>query len=178
MFNPCLLRIAPQASKTPAARGTVRHGAGEGQHRFRIRGAHRSRQGQAARKHPRHRLDLCCRTRHGVQGDEGSAQVVWLGHRGTPSVTCSDEVAISRRPPYSISRSHRGISAGGVVGILDADALNWRPELAGGSGHCCWRITTQTGGSDMPDVSAAGLTMRSLAALAAAATSRYIQDAA
>src|ERR1700760_3162103 len=24
-----------------------------------------------------------------VQGDEGPAQVVWLGHRGTPSVTCS-----------------------------------------------------------------------------------------
>jgi hypothetical protein len=33
-----------------------------------------------------------------VQGDEGSAQVVRLGHRGTPSVTCSDEVAIPRRP--------------------------------------------------------------------------------
>src|SRR5215813_14761874 len=30
-----------------------------------------------------------------VQGDEGSAQVVWLGHRGTPSRKCSDEVAIS-----------------------------------------------------------------------------------
>src|SRR5205823_5079448 len=40
-----------------------------------------------------------------VQGDEGSAQVVRLGHRGTPSVTCSDEVAISRRPPHSIYRS-------------------------------------------------------------------------
>src|SRR5438552_16677187 len=33
-----------------------------------------------------------------VQGDEGSAQVVRLGHRGTPSVTCSDEVAISSPP--------------------------------------------------------------------------------
>jgi hypothetical protein len=30
-----------------------------------------------------------------VQGDEGPAQVVRLGHRGTPSVTCSDEVATS-----------------------------------------------------------------------------------
>jgi hypothetical protein len=30
-----------------------------------------------------------------VQGDEGPAQVVRLGHRGTPSVACSDEVAIS-----------------------------------------------------------------------------------
>src|SRR6202007_2948245 len=29
-----------------------------------------------------------------VQGDEGPAQVVRLGHRGTPSVRCSDEVAI------------------------------------------------------------------------------------
>jgi hypothetical protein len=29
-----------------------------------------------------------------VQGDEGSAQVILLGHRGTPSIRCSDEVAI------------------------------------------------------------------------------------
>src|SRR5881398_1578290 len=43
-----------------------------------------------------------------VQGDEGPAQVVRLGHRGTPSVTCSDEVAISRRPPHSIYRSREG----------------------------------------------------------------------
>jgi hypothetical protein len=33
-----------------------------------------------------------------VQGDEGSAQVVRLGHRGTPSVRCSDEVATSSPP--------------------------------------------------------------------------------
>jgi hypothetical protein len=33
-----------------------------------------------------------------VQGDEGPAQVVRLGHRGTPSVTCSDEVATSSPP--------------------------------------------------------------------------------
>jgi hypothetical protein len=33
-----------------------------------------------------------------VQGDEGPAQVVRLGHRGTPSVTGSDEVAISSPP--------------------------------------------------------------------------------
>jgi hypothetical protein len=39
-----------------------------------------------------------------VQGDEGSAQVIRLGHRGTPSVTCSDEVAIARRPPHSVFR--------------------------------------------------------------------------
>jgi hypothetical protein len=28
-----------------------------------------------------------------VQGDEGPAQVFRLGHRGTPSIKCSDEVA-------------------------------------------------------------------------------------
>src|SRR5215469_14644884 len=33
-----------------------------------------------------------------VQGGEGSAQVVWLGHRGTPSIKCSDEVAIASPP--------------------------------------------------------------------------------
>src|ERR1700752_516755 len=33
-----------------------------------------------------------------VQGDEGPAQVVRLGHRGTPSVTCSDEIAKSYPP--------------------------------------------------------------------------------
>jgi hypothetical protein len=33
-----------------------------------------------------------------VQGDEGPAQVVRLGHCGTPSITSSDEVAISSSP--------------------------------------------------------------------------------
>src|SRR6516162_2468576 len=33
-----------------------------------------------------------------VQGNERSAQVVRLGHRGTPSIKCSDEVAISSPP--------------------------------------------------------------------------------
>ncbi len=33
-----------------------------------------------------------------VQGDEGPAQVVRLGHRGTPSVTSSDEVATPSPP--------------------------------------------------------------------------------
>src|SRR5271155_3653522 len=33
-----------------------------------------------------------------VQGDEGPAQVVWLGHRGTPSVSYSDDGAISSPP--------------------------------------------------------------------------------
>src|SRR5262249_8635740 len=33
-----------------------------------------------------------------VQGDEGSAQVIRLGHRGAPSRKCSDEVAIPSPP--------------------------------------------------------------------------------
>ncbi len=33
-----------------------------------------------------------------VQGDEGSAQVVRLGHQGTPSVSYSDDGAISSPP--------------------------------------------------------------------------------
>src|SRR5580693_6544547 len=38
-----------------------------------------------------------------VQGDEGSAQVVGLGHQGTPSVGCSDDGAISSPPaPYHL----------------------------------------------------------------------------
>src|SRR5437899_6427104 len=46
-----------------------------------------------------------------VQGDEGPAQVVRLGHRGTPSIRYSDEVAISRRPPHSIYRSRFLVAA-------------------------------------------------------------------
>src|SRR5712672_463710 len=42
-----------------------------------------------------------------VQGDEGPAQVVWLGHRGTPSVDAATMVTSPRRLPHSISRSRR-----------------------------------------------------------------------
>src|SRR6202022_2616509 len=38
-----------------------------------------------------------------VQGDEGPAQVVRLGHQGTPSVGCSDDGAISSPPAHTIS---------------------------------------------------------------------------
>src|SRR6266481_10202330 len=39
-----------------------------------------------------------------VQGNEGPAQVVRPGHRGTPSVRCSDDGAISSPPaPYHLS---------------------------------------------------------------------------
>src|SRR5271170_7550367 len=43
-----------------------------------------------------------------VQGDEGPAQVVRLGHRGTPSVRCAATmVPFPRRLPHSISWSRR-----------------------------------------------------------------------
>jgi hypothetical protein len=45
-----------------------------------------------------------------VQGDEGPAQVFRLGHRGTPSVKCSDEVAIFSSPtPYHLSAPSAGV---------------------------------------------------------------------
>src|SRR6266478_2184899 len=45
-----------------------------------------------------------------VQGDEGSAQVVGLGHQGTPSVRYSDDGAISSPPaPYHLPAGGRWI---------------------------------------------------------------------
>src|SRR4029077_8595694 len=49
-----------------------------------------------------------------VQGDEGPAQVVRLGHQGTPSVGCSDDGAISSPPaPYHLSPGGRWIRTSG-----------------------------------------------------------------
>src|ERR1700738_4721086 len=47
-----------------------------------------------------------------VQGDEGPAQVVRLGHRGTPSVNAATKLPFPRRPPHSIFRFPREIGAG------------------------------------------------------------------
>jgi hypothetical protein len=45
-----------------------------------------------------------------VQGDEGPAQVVRLGHQGTPSVRYSDDGAISSPPaPYHLAAGGNGI---------------------------------------------------------------------
>src|SRR5712672_789183 len=41
-----------------------------------------------------------------VQGDEGPAQVVRLGHRGTPSLNAATKLPFPRRPPHRISWSH------------------------------------------------------------------------
>src|SRR6516162_8902833 len=39
-----------------------------------------------------------------VQGDEGPAQIVRLGHRGTPSIDVSDEIAILAARPIASLR--------------------------------------------------------------------------
>src|SRR5258705_4737513 len=39
-----------------------------------------------------------------VEGDEGPAQVVRLGHRGTPSVNAATKLPFPRRPPHSVFR--------------------------------------------------------------------------
>src|ERR1700726_2011038 len=70
-----------------------------------------------------------------VQGDEGPAQVVRLGHQGTPSVGYSDDGAISSPPaPYHLSPGGRWIRTIGP-----------RHERAG---FCCGRrIAGPNGGS-------------------------------
>src|ERR1700732_3272660 len=51
-----------------------------------------------------------------VQGDEGPAQVVRLGHQGTPSLGCSDDGAISSPPaPYHLSPGGRWIRTSGTA---------------------------------------------------------------
>src|SRR5215467_4739298 len=42
-----------------------------------------------------------------VQGDEGPAQIVRLGHRGTPSIDVSDEIAILAARPIASLRWRR-----------------------------------------------------------------------
>src|SRR3954447_570104 len=41
-----------------------------------------------------------------VQGDEGSAQVVRLGHRALHRLHAATKLPSPRRPPHSVSRSH------------------------------------------------------------------------
>src|SRR5712672_2944371 len=57
-----------------------------------------------------------------VQGDEGPAQVVRLGHRGTPSLDAATKLPFPRRPPHRIS----------WVPLVDAgheDAITRRSDL-------------------------------------------------
>src|SRR5258708_37392532 len=74
-----------------------------------------------------------------VQGEEGPAQVVRLGHRGTPSIDAATKLPLSRRPPHSISRSPghgalgcRVILLGCVGGV---GALETAGPPAGGPTH-------------------------------------------
>ena len=43
-----------------------------------------------------------------VRGNEGPAQIVRLGHRATPSIDVSDEIAILAARPIASLRSERG----------------------------------------------------------------------
>src|SRR6516162_10876977 len=59
-----------------------------------------------------------------VQGNEGPAQVVRLGHRGTPSVTYSDDGAISSSPaPYHLFAGGKRIRTFGPA-ALRADPIS------------------------------------------------------
>jgi hypothetical protein len=67
-----------------------------------------------------------------VQGDEGPAQVVWLGHRGTPSVDAATMVPSPRRLPHSISRSRlsrAARSAADQLGKPGEDGRQWSAAL-------------------------------------------------
>src|SRR5882762_1308387 len=58
-----------------------------------------------------------------VQGDEGPAQVVRLGHRGTPSVHTATMVPSPRRLPHSISWSHFGARA--TLSLFATSRFEW-----------------------------------------------------
>src|SRR5882672_6562069 len=61
-----------------------------------------------------------------VQGDEGSAQVVGLGHQGTPSVRYSDDGAISSPPaPYHLPAGGSRIRTLGPPSAAGKDAPVW-----------------------------------------------------
>src|SRR5207302_10354191 len=65
-----------------------------------------------------------------VQGDEGPAQVVRLGHQGTPSVTYSDDGAISSPPaPYHLSP----LEEGGFEPLVPLQSQHNRVRFAGDS---------------------------------------------
>jgi hypothetical protein len=72
-----------------------------------------------------------------VQGDEGSAQVIQLGHRGTPSRKCSDEVAISSaaRPIASFvsamrwHRRQRGRGVTRLIRVVSGGSSDRPPQL-------------------------------------------------
>src|SRR6516162_2900562 len=60
-----------------------------------------------------------------VQGLEGPAQIVRLGHRGTPSIDVSDEIAIlAPRPIASLSAGGRWIR---TIGSAPQQALSRAP---------------------------------------------------
>src|SRR6202030_1393897 len=61
-----------------------------------------------------------------VEGDEGPAQVVRVGHRGTPSVNAATKLPFPRRPPHSIFRFRASSDYAGVGVALS----NFRTHVA------------------------------------------------
>src|SRR2546421_9135682 len=72
-----------------------------------------------------------------VQGDEGPAQVVRLGHRGTPSLDAATKLPFPRRPPHRISWSHpMGV---GLFTAANQTEITGIPPLGPKPGRGCAR---------------------------------------
>src|SRR5436305_2540015 len=74
-----------------------------------------------------------------VQGDEGPAQVVRLGHRGTPSLDAATKLPFPRRPPHRISRSRPNRCGYGRGARTNAEPsiLSSATDGTGGSNLLC-----------------------------------------
>src|SRR6516165_3097891 len=90
-----------------------------------------------------------------VQGNEGPAQIVRLGHRGTPSIGVSDEIAIlAARPIASLrwrktdsnhrshlrtgARTHEAAGSAGPAEIFAAILARASPRSMRGDLSCRW----------------------------------------
>src|SRR5215472_17840533 len=74
------------------------------------------------------------------------------GITGTPSIRCSDEVAIPRRPPHSVSRS-RSRERARCLGVRPAEGKFVRTNFGRGviavSSVCCGRPPSEGLGADL-----------------------------
>src|SRR5215469_8600314 len=69
-----------------------------------------------------------------VQGNQGPAQIVRLGHRGTPSIDVSDEIAILAARPIASLRWRgesrgSGVQGRAIVDVLERQRLGQQPLL-------------------------------------------------
>jgi len=68
-----------------------------------------------------------------VQGDEGPAQIVRLGHRGTPSIDVSDEIAILAARPIASLRWRKESRANPSLKHVHI-GVRWSRRQPGGEG--------------------------------------------